>query len=165
MSFYGGLLGVIITTIIWTKKKRLDFWQWSDFIVLAVPAGYFFGRIGNFLNGELFGRITDSWWGMYFADGFLRHPSQLYEAFFEGGVIFIILQFLSRRVRRKGTLTAIYLGLYGFFRFWLEFLREPDPQLGLLFSVFTLGQLFSGILVLVAVGIYFYHTNKNEKEH
>jgi len=162
MSFYGGLLGVIAVMFLWTKKRKIDFWRWADFIAFAVPAGYFFGRIGNFLNGELFGRTTTAWWGMYFTDGILRYPSQLLEAFFEGIVMFLILWFVRKREMRKGTLAVMYLGLYGFFRFWLEFLREPDPQLGFVFSTLTLGQFFSIIIVSFAVGIYFYSNLTHE---
>ena len=175
MSFFGGLLGVILVTLIWTKRKKIDFWHWSDFIVVAVPAGYFFGRIGNFLNGELFGRETSGFFGMYFSDGLppgwaggqgvLRHPSQLYEAFFEGLVIFGILWLVRKRKMPTGSLTLLYLGLYGFFRFWLEFFRQPDPQLGFVFSFLTLGQIFSAIITIVAMTTYFYlqrkYANKN----
>jgi phosphatidylglycerol:prolipoprotein diacylglycerol transferase len=179
MSFYGGLLGVIFVTLFWAKKpvrlsgqgsgRKIDFWHWADFVVPAIPAGYFFGRLGNFLNGELFGRITTSHWGMYFSNGLveprvLRHPSQLYEAFFEGIIIFSLLWSMRNRKLQKGSLVWIYLGLYGFFRFWIEFLREPDPQLGLFFSFLTLGQIFSGIIMLVVVGVYFYYKRyENEK--
>lgn len=166
MSFYGGLLGATLIALIWTRKKKIDFWCWTDFVLVAVPAGYFFGRIGNFLNGELFGRETTGWWGMYFPNGqgILRHPSQLYEAFFEGLIIFAILWLASGRKMSKGSLTLLYLGLYGLFRFWLEFVRQPDPQLGFVFSFLTLGQIFSAIMITVVMGAYFYLKNKYEEK-
>jgi len=170
MSFYGGVAGVVAVIFLWTRKNKLDFWQWADFIVPAVPLAYFFGRMGNFLNGELFGRVTNSQLGMFFSNDspnkmILRHPSQLYEAFFEGLVVFVILWLMRKRKVQKGTLALIYLGLYGFFRFWIEFLREPDPQIGLFFSFFTLGQFFSAIIVLASGTIYFYQKNRHEKKY
>jgi len=181
MSYFGGVIGVILAGIIFVyfrSSASLDqndpnlpagkagkpsfsdnFFMLADFIVPAIPAGYFFGRIGNFLNGELYGRITQKPWGMYFpADptGFLRHPSQLYEAFFEGLVIFIILWTIRNKSKFNGQLLLVYFFLYGFSRFFIEFFREPDPQIGLVFGFLTLGQMFSLLLMVIAIATYFF---------
>jgi phosphatidylglycerol---prolipoprotein diacylglyceryl transferase len=158
MSYYGGLIGIILAALFFVRKNKLDFWKFADFIIPAIPAGYLFGRIGNFLNGELYGRATNSWIGMYFPLdnlGLLRHPSQLYEAFFEGIVLFIILWFLRNRSRFSGYLLAVYLFGYGFFRFLIEFFRQPDPQIGLIFRFLTLGQIFSLAVIAFAITIYY----------
>lgn len=156
MSYFGGLLGIILATLIFVRKNKLEFWQWADFVIPAVPAGYFFGRIGNFLNGELYGRATAKFWGMYFpgGGGILRHPSQLYESLFEGVILFIVLWTLRRKSKVPGQLLAIYLFVYGFFRFFIEFFREPDPQIGLFFGFLTLGQIFSLGLIISSLAIY-----------
>ena len=140
----------------------------ADFIIPAIPAGYFFGRIGNFLNGELYGRATDAPWGMYFADGILRHPSQLYEAFFEGLALFVILWLLRNEIKYKNKVFyapcfMLYVFGYGFFRFFIEFFREPDPQIGLVFNFLTLGQAFSLILMIFSIIICFHNYKKYAK--
>jgi len=158
MSYFGGLIGVVFSGWLYSARKKINFWQLADFVVPAVPAGYFFGRIGNFLNGELYGRPTERTWGMYFpndSSGLLRHPSQLYEAFFEGIILFIILWALRNKSSViSGRLLAIYLFGYGFFRFFIEFFRESDPQTKLIFDFFTPGQMFSIILFIAAILIY-----------
>lgn len=179
MSYHGGLIGVILAGILFVWRRqgltldkpgaspRSNLWnsflQLADFVVPAIPAGYFFGRIGNFLNGELYGRATDMSWGMYFpADPFiLRHPSQLYEALFEGLVLFLILWFLRNKIKPpspsgggiegEGVMLFAYLFLYSLFRFFIEFLREPDPQIGYILDWITLGQTFSIILVILSL--------------
>lgn len=154
MSFHGGLLGGIIAALVFIRKKGFDFWRFSDFIIPAVPAGYFFGRIGNFLNGELWGRVTTKAWGMYFPDdvqGVLRHPSQIYEALGEGLAMFLILWFLRNNEKTKGRLFGIYLAGYAVMRIGSEFFRDPDPQIGYVFGYFTLGQLLS--LPMIVLGI------------
>lgn len=155
MSYHGGLVGVLLSSWIFSKKNKFDFWQLSDFIVPAVPLGYLFGRIGNFLNGELYGRSTKSVFGMYFFDGNgyrLRHPSQLYEAFFEGLVIFLVLWTIRNKEWVRGKMLFLYIFLYGAFRFFIEFVREPDPQLGLFFGILTMGQILC--LLMVAGGLF-----------
>jgi phosphatidylglycerol:prolipoprotein diacylglycerol transferase len=157
MSYFGGLIGIIIVGLLFTKKYKLNFWQLVDWVVPAIPAGYFFGRVGNFLNGELYGRATDKFWGMYFPLDFsqnLRYPSQLFEAFFEGLVLFVILWIFRKKALFPGFLLVLYLFGYGFFRFFIEFVREPDPQIGLIFNFLTLGQAFSFLLMFVAGCIY-----------
>ncbi len=156
MSYFGGLVGIVIAGFLFARVNRMSFHRLAEFVVPAVPAGYFWGRIGNFLNGELYGRATEKFWGMYFsadAFGFLRHPSQLYEAFFEGLVLFTILWLLrnNKKLVIHGLLFAVYLFGYGFFRFWIEFWREPDSQNGLFFGFLSLGQIFSLCLMLAAI--------------
>jgi phosphatidylglycerol---prolipoprotein diacylglyceryl transferase len=146
MSYHGGLLGALLLGWIFCKKRGINFVQMADFVVPAVPAGYFFGRLGNFLNGELYGRATQKWWGMYFPSdisGILRHPSQLYEAFLEGIILFLILWSARSRLKLKGQLLGLYIIGYSFFRIICEFFREPDPQIGYLFGFLTLGQILS----------------------
>lgn len=176
MSYFGGLVGVLLAGLIFSRKLYLrgstslgyfgrersnllnNFWRLADFVIPAVPAGYFFGRIGNFLNGELYGRVTDVPWGMYFpadSPGFLRHPSQLYEAFFEGLVLFLILWLLRNKSKFPGQLLCLYLFGYGFFRFFIEFFREPDEQIGFVFGILTLGQIFS--LILIVFSFFLWH--------
>lgn len=154
MSYHGGLLGVLMTGWFFCWKRKIKLIDFADFIVPAIPAGYFFGRIGNFLNGELYGRATNVWFGMYFPeDAFkiLRHPSQLYEAFFEGVILFLIFWIVRNRKSFQEKLLALYFLGYALARFLGEFFREPDEQIGLLFGNLTLGQLFS--LGMFAVGL------------
>lgn len=151
MSYHGALLGILFGSWIFLKRKGIDFFQWADFIVPCVSLGYFFGRIGNFLNGELFGRLTDSKVGMYFlADPtHLRHPSQLYEAFFEGLILFVIFWKIRNRKFKKGTLLAFFLVGYGSFRAILEQFRQPDESIGFLLGFLTMGQILSlGMIIL-----------------
>jgi phosphatidylglycerol:prolipoprotein diacylglycerol transferase len=144
---------------------EISFLDLADFVIPAIPAGYFFGRIGNFLNGELFGRITQKSWGMYFpGETMLRHPSQLYEAFFEGIILFLILWIFRNNKKLTGQFLPLYLLGYAFFRFWLEFWREPDAQIGLVLNFFTLGQTFSLIMAgLALILFYFYNKIKMKK--
>jgi len=160
MSYHGGLIGAILAGIIFAGKYKINFWKLADWVASAAPAGYFFGRVGNFLNNELYGRMTDMPWGMYFS-GQLRHPSQLYEAFFEGIVLFLILCLVSGSLKNKyskyyfpGFLFSIYLFGYGLFRFILEFFREPDTQIGFIFSFLTMGQILSIGMIALAVIIF-----------
>jgi phosphatidylglycerol---prolipoprotein diacylglyceryl transferase len=157
LSFHGGLLGAILAGLIFVRKNKLNFWELADFLLPAVPAGYFFGRIGNFLNGELFGRMTHKVWGMYFRDEnnliLLRHPSQLYEAFFEGVVLFGILWTLRNREKLKRKMLSLYLLGYGVFRLGIEFWRQPDAQIGLWFNFLSLGQIFSLGMILLGLAL------------
>lgn len=153
MSYYGGFFGAIIALLWCSRKQKISFWRLADGLAAAIPLGYFLGRLGNFLNGELYGRVTGGWWGMDFGDGLLRHPSQWYEAFFEGLVLYAIVRFVSQRNTSPGTVALTYGIGYVFFRFWLEFLREPDPQLGLVFGCLTISQLLSVIMFLVLGGV------------
>ena len=163
MSYHGAVIGILIASYFYLKFKKIDIFSWADFIVLAVPLGYFFGRLGNFLNGELYGRITNSTLGMYFRgdQGNLRHPSQLYEAFLEGVLLFLLLRFVKKYKFEKGTLLAAYFMGYGFFRIIGEQFRQPDLQVGFIFNYFTLGQLLS--LVMFFLGFCMLVLNKRKK--
>ncbi len=160
MSFHGGLIGAITAGYIFSKKKKIDFWLFSDLIIATAPIGLALGRIGNFINGELFGRISTVPWAMVFPSGgpVPRHPSQLYEAFGEGVILFLILWFLKDRVKKTGYLTAFFLLFYGLIRFFLEFFREPDPQLGFVFYFFTMGQLLCLAMIVFSAIIFFYRS-------
>lgn len=143
MSYHGGVLGVLLAGILYTKKRRISFWRFADFFAPAIPLGYTFGRIGNFINGELYGRPTTVPWGMYFPhdpEGLLRHPSQLYEALFEGVVLFVVLWSIRRKRHFDGFFISLYFIGYGAVRFFIEFFREPDPQLGFVLGPLSLGQ-------------------------
>lgn len=156
LSYHGGLLGVIAAVVLLCRRHKINFWRFADFIAPAIPIGYTFGRIGNFLNGELFGRLTNVPWGMYFpyAQGAqLRHPSQLYEAFFEGIVLFIILWKIRKIKAPDGFLFAVYVIGYGIFRFCIEFVREPDSHLGFILGPFTMGQILCFAMIIFGLGI------------
>ncbi len=150
MSFHGGLIGVIIGGYIFSRRKGINFLLISDLVTATAPIGLFLGRLGNFINGELYGRPSDLPWAMIFPSGgdIPRHPSQLYEAFFEGIVIFTVLWIVKDRFRREGFVTALFLILYGIARFFIEFFREPDPQLGFVIGSFSMGQVLCGAMVL-----------------
>jgi phosphatidylglycerol:prolipoprotein diacylglycerol transferase len=142
MSFHGGFIGMILAAIWITHKKHWNFWEIADLVCAAVPIGLGLGRIGNFINGELFGRTTTVPWAMVFPEGGStpRHPSQLYEAILEGLVLFFILRWFYRKNFYRGTVFWALLAFYGLFRFVVEFVREPDAQLGLDLGPFTRGQ-------------------------
>jgi phosphatidylglycerol:prolipoprotein diacylglycerol transferase len=153
MSYHGAVIGFIIATLLFWKIKKVDLWKLMDVVALSVPIGYFFGRIGNFLNQELYGRATDVAWGIY-VNGVLRHPSQLYEAFFEGIVSFIIIfMWYKKFYKCKGELIGLYLLTYGFFRMLCEQWREPDPQLGFIVGHLTMGQILSSFMVVAGITI------------
>ena len=163
MSFHGGLIGVIIGTYIFSKKNNFNPYIFLDLISLVAPIGIFFGRVANFLNSELYGKETTVSWGVTFAkvDKVSRHPSQLYEAGFEGIILFLILTILVKNnfLERKGFISALFLVFYSTFRFFIEFFREPDLQIGYLLFNLTLGQ----ILCLIYFSIVFILLKKNER--
>jgi len=157
MSFHGGMMGVIIAAWMFTRHYKVPFFAFTDLLACVAPLGLGFGRLANFVNGELYGRMTTMPWGMVFPRGgdVLRHPSQLYEALMEGVVLFVIMFFLSRRASyrgRVGLLSGTFLSLYGLFRFAIEFFREPDIQLGFLYGGATMGQLLC--LPMILFGVY-----------
>lgn len=157
MSFHGGLIGVTIALLLFARKTQKKFIDIADFTAPLVPLGLFFGRIGNFINGEVWGRVTNASWGMVFPSlnaGLLpRHPSQLYEAFGEGIVLFIILWLYSATPKPRGKITALFLLSYGCIRFSCEFFREPDLFLGFIaFNWLTMGQLLS--LPMIVIGAW-----------
>ncbi|GBD98447.1 prolipoprotein diacylglyceryl transferase [bacterium BMS3Abin07] len=150
MSFHGGLIGVIAAGIIFSARKGIRLLQIGDLVTATAPIGLMCGRIGNFINGELYGRVTSVPWAMVFPGGgnVPRHPSQLYEAFFEGPVLFVILWFMKDRVRHDGMVVGLFLVFYGIIRFIIEFFREPDAQLGLIIGPFSMGQLLSTAMII-----------------
>jgi len=157
MSFHGGLIGVVVAGLIFVRRHGFSFWQCADLIVVTVPIGLGLGRLGNFLNGELYGRVTTLPWAMVFpsAGDLPRHPSQLYECLLEGVLLFMILWWAKDRPLRKGSLFCLFLFLYGIARFFVEFFREPDPQLGLVLSFMTMGQVLSIIMGLGGVLLWY----------
>lgn len=162
MSFHGGLIGALLSGIVAAKLTGIPYLTLADLGCVAAPLGLFFGRLANFVNGELWGAPTDLPWGVVFggaAGNFPRHPSQLYEAVLEGIVIFCVLFALSRKLppRPRGTFLGIFLVMYGAFRFLVEFVREPDAQLGYLWGEWlTMGQLLSVPLIVVGVCVLIY---------
>jgi phosphatidylglycerol:prolipoprotein diacylglycerol transferase len=157
MSFHGGAIGVIIALILTTKKEKKNYLEIFDFLMPVFPLGYFFGRLGNFFNGELVGRQTEKFWGVYFnGENFLRHPSQLYEAFGEGLFIFLILWFIRNKKLKKGVLSSLYLIFYAIIRFFIEFFRQPDEQLGFIFLKLTMGQILSLGMFLIGISLILY---------
>ncbi|GAB4355089.1 MAG: prolipoprotein diacylglyceryl transferase [Methylohalobius crimeensis] len=154
MSFHGGLLGVLAAMGWFAHKHRRSFFEVTDFLAPLVPVGLFFGRLGNFINGELWGKVTDLPWGMVFPTGgpLPRHPSQLYEAILEGLVLFTVLWIYSAKPRPKMAVSGLFLLLYGAFRFLVEFIREPDAHIGYLaFGWLTMGQLLSTPMILTGL--------------
>jgi len=155
MSFHGACIALIVAGWAFCRLRGLNFWKTADTYVVTIPIGLGLGRIGNFINGELFGRTTDLPWGVVFPGGgpHPRHPSQLYEALLEGLVLFIVLWTLKNKTRPPsanwphGTMLALFLAGYGCFRFVVEFFRQPDPQLGYVVGSLTMGQLLSSIMV------------------
>jgi len=152
MSFHGGLIAGILALLWYAKRLQRPLLELTDFIAPLIPLGLAFGRIGNFINGELWGRVSDVPWAMIFplAGDFPRHPSQLYEAVFEGLILFIIIWLYSSKPRALGRVSGLFLFGYGVFRFGIEFFREPDIQLGLL-GVFSMGQWLSLPLILAGI--------------
>lgn len=165
LSFHGAVVGMSIATWLFAKKNKLHFFQIADCMAVAGAPGLFFGRMGNFINGELYGRVTDSWAGVVFPGGgpFPRHPSQLYEGLLEGIVLFFILFFVHKREKFYGVVSAVFLLGYGVFRFIVEFFREPDAQLGYYFNYFTMGQFLCLGMVIASYFIYRYAKKVNVK--
>jgi len=156
MSYHGGLIGVILVTIYFCHKHKIGFWQFSDWLSAAAPLGYMFGRLGNFLNGELWGRTTTVPWGMYFPldpAGSLRHPSQLYEGLFEGLFLFIVLWGLRKRNPFDGFMVGLYIFGYGLVRFCIEFFREPDAHLGFVLAFISMGQVLCIFMMLAGIAV------------
>tara|TARA_Y100000310_G_scaffold220212_1_gene221678 strand:- start:328 stop:840 length:513 start_codon:yes stop_codon:yes gene_type:complete len=163
MSFHGGVLGTIIATYIFGKKNNINCYIFLDLIAMSAPIGIFLGRISNFINSELYGRQTDIFWAVIFKkiDNLSRHPSQIYEAFFEGIILFILLNFTFKKYffKSPGIISSIFIIFYSLFRFLIEFTREPDAQLGFIFLNFTLGQIISIIFFIAGLSLFY---KKNE---
>lgn len=166
LSFHGAIIGFCVTMYWWSKKKNLPYFQISDSLALCGTIGLFFGRLGNFINGELYGRVTDVPWAIVFSNSgggpLGRHPSQLYEGILEGILLFIILWVVKPRVKRYGVLSAIFLCGYASFRFFVEFFREADSQLGYYFGgAITMGQILCFLMFLAGVFVYLYSKKQN----
>ena len=159
MSYHGGLIGIILATFWYCRKAQLSFWDISDLFIPVIPLGYTFGRLGNFINTELYGRATQKAIGMIFPNApgaALRHPTQLYEAFFEGIFLFILLWSIRKKKLPVGGLFAIYLAGYGIVRFFIEFFREPDAHLGFVLLSLTMGQLLCAVMIGSGVLLFLY---------
>ncbi len=159
MSFHGGMVGVIAATGLYARKSGLTVYEIADLFVPAIPLGYTFGRLGNFINGELYGRVTEHAVGMHFplAPGpGRRHPSQLYEAFFEGIFLFVLLWGIRKVKQPKGAMLPVYLVGYGTVRFVIEFFRQPDAHLGLFFWSLSMGQLLCAAMIAGGILLYLF---------
>lgn len=204
MSFHGGLVGAIVGALIYVKKNKLDFFQWADILTISVPFGYAFGRLGNFINGELWGKVSAAPWAMFFPDAqrlsinlpwvrdmmeklsipagqamvnLPRHPSQLYELIFEGIVLGLIMWFIIRpRPVFSGFASSVYIMGYGLFRFFIEYFREPDADLGYLIKLgdpdasihlyttpwnFSMGQILCALMILGGAALMFFCWRKS----
>ena len=164
MSFHGGLLGIIIASILFTKKDNQDPFLYMDQVALVAPIGIFFGRIANFINSELYGLPSDVSWSVKFTqiDNLSRHPSQLYEAVLEGVILFFILIYFRKKdyLKKPGLISGLFLIFYSIFRFFVEFFRVPDEQLGYLIFNLSMGQIISVIFLMIGT-ILFYFKNEN----
>ncbi len=159
MAFHGGLIGIIISTFFFSLKKKISFFIFSDLAACAAPIGILFGRLANFINGELVGRITEKKIGVIFKhiDNFPRHPSQIYEAILEGFVLFLILLFFQNRERiiyKSGLVSSLFLIFYSLFRFICEYFREPDPHIGLQYFNLSLGQIYSIFFFIIGISLF-----------
>ncbi len=166
MSYHGGLIGATIAGWLYVRRSEIDWWDGVDLFVPAIPLGYTFGRLGNFLNGELYGRVTTSPVGMYFPlapTRQLRHPSQLYEAVFEGLFLFAVLWSIRRVKLPKGATLAIYLVGYGTVRFVIEFFRQPDVQLGFVLGPFSMGQVLCFLMIAAGLLLFFYLQRRDQR--
>ena len=167
MSFHGGVIGIVVASLIFSKKDNDNAFQYLDIIALVSPIGIFFGRIANFINSELYGHETNVPWGVKFIqiDDLYRHPSQIYEALLEGLILFLLLTFLrnKKRFKKPGKISSLFLIFYSIFRFIIEFFRVPDEHLGYLILNLTMGQLLSFIFFVIGLSIY-YLINDAEKK-
>ena len=163
MSFHGGLLGVIFAVYIFSKKNNINSFLFLDLISMTAPIGIFLGRVANFINSELYGKETDLFWSVKFEkiDNTFRHPSQIYEAVFEGIILFILLNYVFRKFLYKspGVISALFLIFYSIFRFFIEFTREPDIQIGYILFNLTLGQILSFLFLMFGLFLFY---KKNE---
>tara|TARA_B100000029_G_scaffold494640_1_gene558648 strand:- start:437 stop:1246 length:810 start_codon:yes stop_codon:yes gene_type:complete len=169
MSFHGGLIGVVLSTIFFCKKTGINFFKCTDIICCVAPIGIFLGRIANFINGELYGKITTLPWGVIFPYGgnVSRHPSQIYEAILEGIVLFFIINFLALKKEilfKTGFISSYFLIFYSILRLVSESFREPDIHIGLIFNYFSMGALLSLLTIIIGLFIFFF-IKKNEQNN
>ena len=165
MSFHGALIGIVIGTYLFSVKKNVPTFFLLDIIACVSPVGIFFGRIANFINGELVGKVTNVSWSVIFpaVDMMPRHPSQLYEALLEGLILFILLNIIIYKTKYKmGTCSYLFLILYGFFRIFSEFFRQPDEQIGYVFNLLSIGTILSFFMILIGLFIFYFLRKKNE---
>ena len=166
MSFHGGLIGVILASLLFAKKNGQDSFFYMDLVALVAPIGIFFGRLANFINSELYGIPTDVPWAVIFIkiDNLTRHPSQLYEAVLEGIILFLILFYFRKKnfLEKPGLISGLFLIFYSVFRFIVEFFRVPDEQIGYLIFNLSMGQIISLIFILFGI-ILFYFKNENKQ--
>ena len=160
LSFHGGLVGVILSLLLFCKRKKIEFLRLMDGVALSMPIGLGLVRIGNFLNGELYGKATNGEWGFIFPTdpfGLLRHPSQLYESFGEGLVLFVILLIISKFTKIKGMVSSCFLIFYGLIRFIIEFYRQPDAHIGYVaFDSLSMGQILCLPMILIGIVMFIY---------
>ncbi len=169
MSFHGGLLGVVVVIFIFSKDKKINFFKCSDIVACVAPIGLFLGRIANFINGELYGKISNLPWAVIFpnAGNIARHPSQIYEAIFEGVLLFILINFLALKkklLNKTGYISSLFLILYSVLRIFSENFREPDKHLGYFLNYFSMGALLS-ILTLIFGLLILFFIKKNEQNN
>ena len=165
MSFHGGLLGIIIASILFAKKNNQNPFIYMDLVSLVAPIGIFFGRLANFINSELYGTVSNVPWSVIFikVDNLSRHPSQLYEAILEGIILFILLMYFRKKsyLSKPGTISGLFLIFYSIFRFFIEFYRVPDEQIGYLVFNLSIGQIISFVFLTIGT-IIFYLKNENK---
>ena len=165
MSFHGGLLGIIIASILFAKKNNQNPFIYMDLVSLVAPIGIFFGRLANFINSELYGTVSDVPWSVIFVkvDNLTRHPSQLYEAFLEGIILFLLLIYFRKKnyLFKPGTISGLFLIFYSIFRFFVEFYRVPDEHIGYLVFNLSTGQIVSVVFLIIGT-IVFYLKNENK---
>ena len=165
MSFHGGLLGIIVASILFAKKNNQDTFIYTDLVSLVAPVGIFFGRFANFINSELYGKVTEVPWAVTFVqvDNLSRHPSQLYEAIFEGIILFILLLYFRNKnfLEKPGLISSLFLIFYSVFRFCIEFFRVPDEQIGYLIFNLSMGQIISLVFIIIGT-IVFYLKNETK---
>ena len=168
MSFHGGVIGIIISSIMFAKKNSHNVFEYLDVVSFVAPIGIFFGRVANFINSELYGVETNVSWAVKFiqVDDKLRHPSQLYEALFEGLILFLILMFFRNKsfAKKPGFISGLFLLIYSIFRFLIEFFRVPDEQLGYLVFNLTMGQVISLLFLIVGIYLIFLKYEKKNSE-
>ena len=167
MSFHGGLIGIIVSSYLFSKKNKKNVYIFLDLVAITAPIGILLGRISNFINGELVGKVTNSNWGIFFPnyDDKLRHPSQLYEAFLEGIILFILMNlFFFNKNYKVGTCSIMFLIIYGCFRIASEFFREPDIQIGYFFGFISMGMILSFIMILIGFLIYFKRNDETKSQ-
>ncbi len=167
MSFHGGVLGIILASIIFAKKNKDNVFEYLDIVALVSPIGIFFGRIANFINSELYGQETLMPWGVKFVqvDNLYRHPSQIYEAVLEGVVLFLLLLFLRKKENFKisGVISSLFLIFYSIFRFIVEFYRVPDEHLGYIVLDLTMGQIISFAFFIIGLSLFYIKINAQKK--